>query len=102
MFDQKPEFIHLIARLTPRRGRETDLANAVLAIVPAVRQERGCIAYQAHVSDKSPGMIVMYEIWADQQAHDEHAAGPHLTELAARFDELLAMPLEIEVLTRIG
>lgn len=93
--------IQLIAHLVPRQGKEQELADALLAIVPDVLQEPGCLLYAPHVSRDNPGTIVMYEVWQDQAALDVHASGPNLGKLAARFDELLAEPLRLEALQRL-
>lgn len=90
--------IPLVAHLVARPGKEQALIDAVLAIVPAVRQEPGCIAYVPHITRENPVTVVMYEVWADQAALDTHAAGANLGALAARFDELLAVPLRLEFL----
>jgi quinol monooxygenase YgiN len=95
------DHVHLIARLVPRQGQETALAQAVAAIVPAVLGEPGCLAYTAHESRERAGTIVMVESWESQAALDAHADGVNFRALAARFDELLAEPLAIEALRRI-
>jgi quinol monooxygenase YgiN len=93
--------IHLIAHLVAKPGQEQALIDAVLAIVPAVLREPGCIAYVPHVSTERPGTVVMYEVWENQAAIDAHAAGPNLGALSARFDTLLAEPLRLEPLRRL-
>lgn len=94
--------IHLVAYLVAKTAKEQALIDAVLAIVPAVREEPGCIAYEPHLSLEHPGTVVMVEAWQDQAALDAHAAGATFTALAARFDELLAEPLRLETLRRLG
>ncbi len=96
------EHVHLIARLIACEGQEAALAQAVAAIVPAVLEEPGCLAYTAHESCERPGTIVMYEIWESQAALDGHAGGASFRALAARFDELLRKPLAIETLRRLA
>lgn len=94
--------ICLVARLVPKAGQAAALADAVLSIVDDVRQEDGCIAYIPHVAKGGTGEVIMYEVWANQATLDAHAAGPNLGRLVMRFDELLAEPLQLEVLQRIG
>jgi quinol monooxygenase YgiN len=97
--------ICLVARLVPKAGQAVALADAVLSIVDDVRQEDGCIAYIPHVAKGATGAtgeVIMYEVWANQATLDAHAAGPNLGRLVIRFDELLAEPLQLEVLQRIG
>lgn len=102
MREQGADSVELVATLVARPGMETALINAVLEIVPKVRKESGCISYIPHVRRDRPDTIVMYEVWADQDALDAHASGENLGSLAAQFDVLLSDPLRLEVLRRIG
>lgn len=94
--------VQLVAYLVAKPGKKQELIDAISAIVPAVREEPGCIAYTPHVSREHPDTVVMYEVWADQAALDAHAAGANFSGLAARFGKLLAEPLRIEPLQRFG
>lgn len=93
--------VQLVAYLVAKPGKEQALIDALLAIVPAVRREPGCIAYVPHISREQAGTIVMYEVWADQAALDTHAKGANLAALAAQFDDLLGAPLRLEPLRRL-
>jgi quinol monooxygenase YgiN len=93
--------IHFVARLVPRPDRVEALADAIQAILPAVRAEPGCLAYLAHSSLDAPGVIVMVEAWASQAALNAHVEAHAFGTLAARFDELLAEPLHVERLYRL-
>jgi quinol monooxygenase YgiN len=42
--------IHIVAVLEAKLGQETPLHDALLALVPLVRQEPGCLEYTPHVS----------------------------------------------------
>ena len=101
MMTTDPDQIQLIAHLVARPGKEQALIDAVLAIVPAVREEPGCLAYIPHISREAPGTVVMYEVWEDQAALDVHARASNLAALAARFDELLGEPLRLQPLRRL-
>lgn len=93
--------VHLIARLVPKPGQESALKEAITAIVPQVLTEPGCLAYIAHESRDTPGVVLMVEAWADQAALNAHATAPALNGLAARFDDLLAKPLHLERMRRL-
>jgi len=101
MMTTNPEQIQLIAHLVAKPGKEQALIDAVLAIVPAVLEEPGCLGYTPHVSRARPDTVVMYEVWENQAALDVHAKAPNLASLAARFEELLAEPLRLEPLRRL-
>lgn len=51
--------IHLVARRVPQPGKADQLAAAIAAILPEVRQEPGCLGYFAHESLEEPSTIVM-------------------------------------------
>lgn len=93
--------VHLIARLVPQQGKEAELAQTMLALIPRVRTEPGCLAYAAHESLDAPGVIVMVEAWADQAALDTHAALLETSGAAARLGSLLAEPVAMERLRAI-
>ncbi|WDF74970.1 putative quinol monooxygenase [Novosphingobium sp. KACC 22771] len=88
--------VHLIARLVPKPGKEDALAQTMLALIPKVLTEPGCLAYAAHDSLDAPGVIVMVEAWADQAALDTHAALLKSSGAAARLGDLLAEPVAME------
>lgn len=94
--------VHLIARLVPRAGQEEALAKAMATIVPQVLLEPGCIAYAAHESIEAPGTIVMVETWASQAALDTHNTAPALSWLIPQLGDLLAEPISLEFLRRLG
>jgi quinol monooxygenase YgiN len=93
--------IHLLAHLVPQPGQEAALAEALRAMIPSVLTEPGCIAYAAHESLETPGVIVMIEAWADQAALDAHAALLGSSEAGAKLGALLAQPPALERLRRI-
>lgn len=88
--------VHLIARLVPQPGKEEALAQTMLALIPKVLTEPGCLAYAARDSLDAPGVIVMVEAWADQAALDTHAALLESSGAAARLGDLLAEPVAME------
>lgn len=102
MSDFNSTNVQLLARIVPRPGCETQVAEAFRELVPTVLQEPGCIFYRAHESSQAPGTIVMYETWASQEALDAHAAGSNFLALTARLDGLLAEPIALEMLRRIS
>lgn len=94
--------VQLVAILTARPGQESALRDAIVSIIPAVRGEAGCLEYAMHVDRENPDRIVMFERWSDQQALDDHGSAAPFQSLAAEFDTLLAKPVELIPLQRIG
>jgi quinol monooxygenase YgiN len=94
--------IHIVAVLEAKLGQETPLHDALLALVPLVRQEPGCLEYTPHVSVDRPGHFVFYEEWADQAAINRHGQTPHFQAFAAKLDALLAVPLQVTLLHKLA
>jgi quinol monooxygenase YgiN len=99
--NSSPE-IHLVAALTAKPEQKEALFEALHAILPVVRQEPGCIRYDLHADRDNPLTAVMLESWADQAAFDGHIAAPSFQSLAVRLDALLAEPLKLQYLEKLG
>ena len=53
--------VHVVARLVPKPDKADALAAAIRDILTPVREEPGCLAYDAHDSLDAPGTIVMVD-----------------------------------------
>jgi len=93
--------VQLIAHLLAKPGKEAALESALLAALPAIHAEPGCVAYVPHVSLEHPHEIVIYEIWENAETHAAHKAGIPLGRLKALFSELLVKPHHVEPLCRL-
>lgn len=92
--------ITLIAKLVAKPGQETNLKRECLEIAAQVREnEPNCTMYIPHVDPKNPAIIVFVEKYANQDALDNHLKTPYFQNLAGKFDELLASPLELQILS---
>lgn len=96
-----PAPLYLVATLKATQGREYELLEALQALVPPSRSEVGCIKYDLHVETTQSAIFVVYEIWKDQQALDQHASSNHFQTFLQAAEPLLAAPLEVRVLKRI-
>jgi quinol monooxygenase YgiN len=91
--------IHVIAVITAKPGKRSEVLAAFNANVPAVRAEKGCIEYGAAV-DAQPALpiqtrygddaFVAVEKWESLEALKAHAAAPHMAAYGAKVKELLA------------
>jgi quinol monooxygenase YgiN len=94
--------ITLVAIAQAKPGKEEDLQEILLALVPQTRQEAGCINYDLHRSLKKPGMFLFYENWVDRAALEKHGTMPYMVDLRAKVVDLLAEPLQIELYEMIS
>ena len=55
-----------------------------------VRAEDGCLQYDYHLSCEAPDTVVLLEKWRDAAALDVHSRQPHMVEIAACKEGLVA------------
>jgi quinol monooxygenase YgiN len=88
--------IHIVAVLTAKIGHRGSLLALFQSIVPAVREEPGCIEYQPMIDlPFSPAKfgadtLVVIEKWQDQAALDGHNDGAALKAFLDKAKPLLA------------
>jgi quinol monooxygenase YgiN len=91
--------IRVVAVITVNPGRREEVLSVFRANVPAVRAEKGCIEYAAHIDAADvgpfqakfgPDTFVVLESWASPEALRDHAAAPHMKSYAQRTKDLVA------------
>lgn len=73
-----------------RSGQEAALEKELRALVGPTRSERGCIAYDLHVSSGQPGLFLLREIWASLKHHQKHWDTEHMKRWGQRKGPLVA------------
>jgi len=85
--------VQLVVELTTRPGAQREMRAAVDRLVDASRQEdRGVVRFEVGLDPDDDTRVLGYEIWASQDALDEHSAKAHTREFLARARELVADP----------
>jgi quinol monooxygenase YgiN len=92
----------VIAIANAKPGKEDELREAMLALIPTTRKEPGCINYDLHQATDNPGHFLFHENWTSQQHLDDHLARPHLKAFLAKVTELVAEPPQITLWEKIG
>lgn len=92
----------VVAEIVAKPGREEELRRRLLALIEPTRKEEGCLQYDLHADNDAPGRFLFYENWTSEELLERHLAAPHLEEFKAVAGELLAEPLRILRMTRIG
>ena len=91
--------IHVIAVITAKPGKRSQILEAFRANVPNVHAENGCIEYGAAVdaddalafqTKYGPDTFLVVEKWESMAALKAHAAAPHMAAYGARTKELIA------------
>src|SRR5438132_12717210 len=70
--------VTLIVILRAHEGQETLLEAELRALVGPSRKEEGCLTYNLHRSEDSPGALLLHEEWTSREAHTEHTHTPHI------------------------
>jgi quinol monooxygenase YgiN len=58
------------------------VAEILRKLVPASRQEPGCVSYIAHFVEGEPATVLIYEQYKDEAALEHHRNSPHFHEHA--------------------
>lgn len=83
------------ARFTAHEGRGDELAAAVDDMFATAEREPGTLVYAAHRDRDQPDAVVMYELYADDGALDDHGASEAADRFGARLGDLLAEEPEV-------
>lgn len=87
--------LHVVARLRATAGREKELEELLLSLIPPTRAEQGCRRYELTRNSADEREFVFIEEWTSAKALDEHLSTPHLQHAKERFAELLDGGVEL-------
>jgi quinol monooxygenase YgiN len=88
--------IHVIAIITARPGKRTQLLELFQAVVPTVREEQGCIEYgvAVDVANADPAFgadtYVVVEKWESLETLKAHSVAPHMQGFGEAAKTLIA------------
>ena len=85
--------VQLVVELITRPGAQRDMRAVVDRLVDATRRnDRGVVRFEVGLDPDDDTRVLGYEIWASQDALDEHAAQAHTREFLTRARELVVDP----------
>jgi quinol monooxygenase YgiN len=87
--------LDVFVRLHARPGQEASVEAALRDVVPASRQEPGCLSINAFRSTRNTSLFYIHSRWASDEAFEIHAGLPHTVRFLERVDPLLDPPREI-------
>jgi quinol monooxygenase YgiN len=91
--------IRVVAIITAKPGRRDEILAAFRDNVPAVRAEKGCIDYAAHIDATGigpfqakfgPDTFAVIESWESPEALAAHVAAPHMAAYGKKTRDLIA------------
>lgn len=94
--------IRVTASIETRPGKEEELIAALGQAAALTRQEEGCLEYDLHRSLTAPHRFTMIETWKSQQALDAHLKTPHIQELFAKAESIVAAPVDIQTWSKVN
>ncbi|HLS76723.1 MAG TPA: putative quinol monooxygenase [Nocardia sp.] len=90
--------IVVVATITAKPGHEDDVEKVLSDVASAVHAEDGCLRYALHRKTGAPGVFVMVEKWASQEALGAHMKGAAMRQLGAGLRDHLAAAPDIATL----
>ena len=84
------EAISVVAILTAKEGKTSEVERVLRACVQPSRAEDGCLSYVLSRCIEQVGRFVFVERWASHEAIARHRQMSHYTVMAKALDELLS------------
>ena len=92
----------IVARIKAKPGMEQRMQQDLLRLLTPTRTESGCITFDLLQDTKDPTVFVLYENWKDQVALDAHFRQPYVKQVLQAYEEMLAEPISVMSLSKIG
>ena len=70
-------------------GKEKELENALLGMIPYVQREEKTIIYTLHKDEKNPCKFLYYELYEDREAINTHISTLYFKQLMQKLDGLV-------------
>jgi quinol monooxygenase YgiN len=77
-------------------GKEEELKRELLAVAPLVRQEKGCTQYNVLQHLDNPNVFLVDQSWENPTDWEATQQKPFKLALAAKLDDLLADPPQLD------
>jgi len=94
--------ISVLARVRARKGMESEVRRACLALVEPSRAEKSCINYDLHQSADDSSLFMFYENWESREDLERHLETAHALEFDETTDGMLTEEEEISFWEKIS
>ena len=92
----------VMALLKAKPGKEEDLKEAMLVQIHKIKEVHGYdTQFDVHQSKSDTSVFTLYEIWESEESMKLHFEQEYTKALVAKFEDLLAEPLQIWHLTKL-
>ena len=90
--------ITVTAEFRINEGKEAEALAAIEKLVAGVSEnEPGALTYSWHRDLKDPAQVLVYEVYADQEATKVHSASQHFAEFQKAFATGLFDPGSVKI-----
>ena len=79
----------VVAVATAKAGHEAELKSRLEGVAKVSWDEAGVLTYAVHDVVDQPGQFMMVEVYASDQAFDDHLATDHVKALIADLSEMV-------------
>lgn len=87
--------VHVTAKIVAKPGQADRLEKELLAVVPTVRREAGCLRYDLHRDSREGNEFLFYEIWESGDALKAHGQSEHMAGMREGIKDLVQGPSQI-------
>ncbi len=88
---------HISALIRVKEGCLEQVKAAILANIPNVRAEQGCMVYDLHQAMDGSNCLYFYEIWQDKVAFEAHVKAPHMLTYREVVKDWVDGPTEVRL-----
>lgn len=87
--------VRVVAHVVALSEKVEEVKLVLLGLIEPTRQESGCLQYELLQSQEDPTDFVFAEEWESEALLDAHFESPHMNEVDAKLDGLLAAEPDI-------
>ncbi|CUI16460.1 putative antibiotic biosynthesis monooxygenase [Candidatus Protochlamydia naegleriophila] len=91
----------VIAKITARQDQVLATKEVLENLVASTLKEEGCRSYELYESIEEKNVFIFHEEWESKELLDRHLASKHIADFVERSHELLAKPVEIDLLKKV-
>lgn len=92
----------VVAKIKSISGKEEEMKQAFLEVIPEVAKEDGTLVYTLHQNQNDPTVFLFYEKYTGMDALVAHSATPHFKALFKTILPLLDGEPEIVTYTELA
>jgi quinol monooxygenase YgiN len=79
----------VVAKIKATQGKEKEMEQALLDMIPKVKEEPGTLMYTLHRNQNDPTAFLFYEKYKDTDALVAHSSTPHFKALFKTIKPLM-------------